>query len=83
MPVDQVPKGREAREERVFFLVGTDWPARQGQAALDHLVSPVSGIGPAGLESSVPRTVYKLYTAHAVLEPATLQSFSLSHRDLR
>jgi hypothetical protein len=51
LPVmEHVPKGRETLEERLFFPVRTDRPARRRQAALDHPVSPVSGIGAAGLE---------------------------------
>jgi hypothetical protein len=59
--MERVPKGRETREESLFFPVGTDRLARGRPAALDHPgpVSPVPGIGPAGLlqlvESSVPR----------------------------
>ena len=68
--MERVPKGRETREERLFFPVGTDRPARRRPAALDHPVSPVPGIGPAGLESSVPR--------RAVYQPRASQPGSLS-----
>jgi hypothetical protein len=81
LPVmERVPKGRETREERLFFPVGTDRPARAHRrpAVLDLPVSPVPGIGPAGLEPSVPRPVYTLYTARAVYQPRAPQLVSLS-----
>ena len=82
LPVmERVPKGRETREERVFFPVGTDRPARRRPAALDHPVSPVPGIGPAGLESSVPRPVYKLYTAPAASGRKSSSPSAYPHRD--
>jgi hypothetical protein len=41
LPVmERVPKGRETREERVFFPGGTDQPASQRLAALDYPVYP-------------------------------------------
>jgi hypothetical protein len=46
--MERVPTGRETREKRLFFPVGTDRPALRRPAALDH-PSPVPGIGPAGL----------------------------------
>jgi hypothetical protein len=58
--------------------------ARRRPAALDHPVSPVPGIGPAGLESSVSRPVYSLYTARAVSTASAPARQPISgHRDLR
>ena len=68
--MERVPKGRETREERLFFPVGRDRLARRRPAELDHPVSPVPGIEPAGLESSVPR--------RAVYQPRATQPGSLS-----
>ncbi len=67
--MERVPKGRETREERLFFPVGTDRPARRRPAALDRdhpPASPVPGIGPAGLESCVSACVQFEHSARGI-----------------
>ncbi len=66
--VERVPRERETREERLFFPVGTDWPARRRPTSESRSLLRLAIVGQAPASVPAPQPISRRYAEpHDVL----------------